>query len=86
MATDSGLITPIVFTANNKGLRQINSDMNELKNKAVEGKLQPNEFQVCGSDSVRECSGVAIQSAFFKAYLLIKLHYLNDRLRKGCLL
>ncbi|KAL5248932.1 hypothetical protein ACHWQZ_G017957 [Mnemiopsis leidyi] len=45
VATDSGLITPIVFTANNKGLRQINSDMNELKNKAVEGKLQPNEFQ-----------------------------------------
>lgn len=45
VATDTGLITPIVFTANNKGLRQINSDMKDLKNKAVDGKLQPHEFQ-----------------------------------------
>lgn len=45
VATDSGLITPIVFTANNKGLKQINSDMSELKSKAAEGKLKPHEFQ-----------------------------------------
>lgn len=45
VATDTGLITPIVFTANNKGLAQINSDMKDLKEKAFSGKLQPHEFQ-----------------------------------------
>jgi len=45
VATDTGLITPIVFTANNKGLAQINSDMKNLKEKAFSGKLQPHEFQ-----------------------------------------
>ena len=46
VATEAGLITPIVFTANNKGLQQINSDMAALKEKAAAGKLKPNEFQV----------------------------------------
>ena len=38
VATDTGLITPIVFTANNKGLAQINSDMKDLKEKAFAGR------------------------------------------------
>ena len=46
VATDTGLITPIVFGANTKGLKQINNDMADLKEKASAGKLQPHEFQV----------------------------------------
>ena len=46
VATDTGLITPIVFTANNKGLKQINNEMGSLKDKAMAGQLQPHEFQV----------------------------------------
>lgn len=45
VSTDSGLITPIVFSADAKGLVQISKDMRVLAAKAREGKLQPQEFQ-----------------------------------------
>lgn len=45
VATDAGLITPIVFRADLKGLSQISEDVGILAVKAREGKLQPNEFQ-----------------------------------------
>jgi len=45
VSTESGLITPIVFAAEQLGLRSINSKVVELANKARDGKLQPAEFQ-----------------------------------------
>ncbi|KAL4217923.1 hypothetical protein ACF0H5_022662 [Mactra antiquata] len=45
VATDAGLITPIVFRADLKGLSQIGEDVGILASKARDGKLQPHEFQ-----------------------------------------
>lgn len=45
VSTDSGLITPIVFEAENKGIQQIGSEVKNLAEKARLGKLQPHEFQ-----------------------------------------
>jgi pyruvate dehydrogenase E2 component (dihydrolipoamide acetyltransferase) len=42
--TGNGLITPIVTSADAKGLAEISSDIKELAARAKEGKLQPNEF------------------------------------------
>lgn len=46
VSTDKGLITPIVFDADVKGLAAISTDVKALAAKAREGKLQPQEFQV----------------------------------------
>lgn len=45
VSTDRGLITPIVFAADRKGLAQISTDVKALAAKARDGKLQPQEFQ-----------------------------------------
>ena len=45
VATEAGLITPIVFAADRKGLMEIHRDVSELAEKARLGKLQPREFQ-----------------------------------------
>lgn len=45
VSTDRGLITPIVFKAEQKGLATIATDVRTLAGKAREGKLQPHEFQ-----------------------------------------
>ncbi|ENN71123.1 hypothetical protein YQE_12056, partial [Dendroctonus ponderosae] len=45
VSTDKGLITPIVWEANNKGVVQISRAVKELAAKARDGKLQPQEFQ-----------------------------------------
>nr|CAG4645639.1 EOG090X08YX [Lynceus sp. MCZ IZ 141354] len=45
VSTDRGLITPIVFGADRKGLLTISEDVRALAAKAREGKLQPHEFQ-----------------------------------------
>ncbi|XP_061178183.1 dihydrolipoyllysine-residue acetyltransferase component of pyruvate dehydrogenase complex, mitochondrial-like isoform X1 [Saccostrea echinata] len=45
VATDAGLITPIVSRADIKGLSNINQDVQLLAAKAKEGRLQPHEFQ-----------------------------------------
>jgi len=45
VATDNGLITPIVFGAEKKGLSSINTEVASLAARAREGKLQPHEFQ-----------------------------------------
>jgi pyruvate dehydrogenase E2 component (dihydrolipoamide acetyltransferase) len=45
VSTDSGLITPIVFGADIKGIVQISKDVKLLAAKAREGKLKPQEFQ-----------------------------------------
>lgn len=43
--TDNGLITPIVFDCDKKGLKDISKNVRELAQKARDGKLQPSEFQ-----------------------------------------
>jgi pyruvate dehydrogenase E2 component (dihydrolipoamide acetyltransferase) len=45
VSTPNGLITPIVFDANAKGLATIAGDVKELAGRAREGGLQPHEFQ-----------------------------------------
>ncbi|CAL4063200.1 unnamed protein product, partial [Meganyctiphanes norvegica] len=45
VSTDKGLITPIVFKAEQKGLATIATDVRTLATKARDGKLQPHEFQ-----------------------------------------
>ena len=42
--TDNGLITPIVFNSNLKGISEIASNVKGLAEKAKSNKLQPNEF------------------------------------------
>ncbi|ODM98631.1 Dihydrolipoyllysine-residue acetyltransferase component of pyruvate dehydrogenase complex, mitochondrial [Orchesella cincta] len=45
VSTDNGLITPIVFSADSKGVVEISKSVKELAGKARAGKLQPQEFQ-----------------------------------------
>jgi len=45
VATDYGLITPIVTQADRKGLATISMDVTTLADKAKKGKLAPHEFQ-----------------------------------------
>ena len=45
VSTENGLITPIIFDADSKGLRTISEEVRSLATKAREGKLQPHEFQ-----------------------------------------
>nr|KAG5685216.1 hypothetical protein BaRGS_013995 [Batillaria attramentaria] len=45
VATDNGLITPIVFGADSKGLGVIAQEVVSLAKKAREGKLMPQEYQ-----------------------------------------
>ena len=46
VSTDKGLITPIVFGTEKKGLAAISREVKSLAARAREGKLQPHEFQV----------------------------------------
>ncbi|CAG4956729.1 unnamed protein product [Parnassius apollo] len=45
VATPSGLITPIIFNADSRGIIDISKNIKELAQKAKEGKLQPQEYQ-----------------------------------------
>jgi len=45
VATDGGLITPIVRNADQKSLPQISNEMKDLAKRARENKLKPEEFQ-----------------------------------------
>ncbi len=45
VATDGGLITPIIKGADVKGLKEISVEMKELAGKAKDGKLMPEEYQ-----------------------------------------
>ena len=45
VATDKGLITPVIRRAEAKGLQAISSEMRTLAAKAREGKLQPQDYQ-----------------------------------------
>ena len=54
VSTAGGLITPIVFDADKKGLQNINNDVVSLAERARENKLQPNEFQVINNTLLQE--------------------------------
>lgn len=45
VSTPTGLITPIVFSAQSLGLASISREVKSLANRAKEGKLLPNEYQ-----------------------------------------
>lgn len=45
VATESGLITPIVKGASEKGVQEISHVVRDLATRAKQGKLQLNEFQ-----------------------------------------
>ena len=45
VATDSGLITPIIKKAETKGLATISREMKDLAKRARDGKLKPEEYQ-----------------------------------------
>ena len=45
VAIPGGLITPIVWGAEEKGLKQISADMKDLATRARDGKLAPEEYQ-----------------------------------------
>lgn len=45
VATDNGLITPIVRDADRKSLAAVSTEIKALAKKAVDGKLQPDEFK-----------------------------------------
>ncbi|MEP4190552.1 MAG: 2-oxo acid dehydrogenase subunit E2, partial [Sneathiella sp.] len=45
VAVDGGLITPVIRTADQKGLAGISDEMKELAGKAKDGKLMPEEYQ-----------------------------------------
>ncbi|WP_415237736.1 pyruvate dehydrogenase complex dihydrolipoamide acetyltransferase [Sneathiella sp.] len=45
VAVDGGLITPVVRTADQKGLASISNEMKSLAGKAKDGKLMPEEYQ-----------------------------------------
>ncbi|GLQ07237.1 pyruvate dehydrogenase complex dihydrolipoamide acetyltransferase [Sneathiella chinensis] len=45
VAIDGGLITPVVKTADQKGLASISNEMKELAGRAKDGKLMPEEYQ-----------------------------------------
>ncbi|KAI1297273.1 Acetyltransferase component of pyruvate dehydrogenase complex [Halotydeus destructor] len=45
VSTPAGLITPIIFGAEQKGIKEISSEVKALAVKARDGKLQPQEFQ-----------------------------------------
>lgn len=47
VATEGGLITPIVTKADTRGLVSISNSVRELASKAKAGKLAPHEYQVC---------------------------------------
>jgi len=44
VSVEGGLITPIVFNADGKGLEQISKEMHELAERARDGKLSPEEY------------------------------------------
>ena len=45
VAMEGGLITPIITSANQKGLADISLEMNDLATRGREGKLMPGEYQ-----------------------------------------
>ena len=45
VAIDGGLITPIIFNADDKGLAEISNEMSKLAQRSRDGRLKPEEYQ-----------------------------------------
>ena len=45
VAIDGGLITPIIFNADDKGLAEISNEMSKLVQRSRDGRLKPEEYQ-----------------------------------------
>ena len=71
VATETGLITPIVKRADTKRLETISNEVRELAGRAKMNKLKPDEFQGGSFTSVRNASERAEAHAFGCAWLLI---------------
>lgn len=73
VSTDSGLITPIVFSADRKNIIEISKELKDLATRARLNKLQPHEFQggtVCISNM--GMMGAYIRGLeFFQRFILI---------------
>jgi pyruvate dehydrogenase E2 component (dihydrolipoamide acetyltransferase) len=61
VAIEGGLITPIIFDADQKGLAQISKEMKDLASRARERKLKPEEYQG-GTFSLSNLGMFGIQS------------------------
>ncbi|KAH8271764.1 hypothetical protein KR044_005212 [Drosophila immigrans] len=77
VSTDKGLITPIIFSADRKGVVEISNDVKELAGKARENKLQPHEFQG-GTISVSNLGMFGEQQFIIDAYHISNaIHWLS---------
>ncbi|RVQ64713.1 2-oxo acid dehydrogenase subunit E2 [Croceicoccus ponticola] len=60
VATERGLVTPIVFAADDKSVSEIGTEMKALAQKARSGKLKPEEF-IGGSFSLSNLGGFGVE-------------------------
>eukprot|EP00759_Apiculatamorpha_spiralis_P016228 PhF_6_TR22539/c0_g1_i1/m.32027/K00627/DLAT, aceF, pdhC; pyruvate dehydrogenase E2 component (dihydrolipoamide acetyltransferase) len=60
VATPSGLITPIVFDADRKGIAEISAEIKSLAAKARDGKLLPKEYQG-GTVTISNLGGFSVK-------------------------
>ncbi|XP_038052134.1 dihydrolipoyllysine-residue acetyltransferase component of pyruvate dehydrogenase complex, mitochondrial-like [Patiria miniata] len=58
--TDNGMMTPVIFNADGKGIGAISQEATELAERAVEGTLQPQEYQA-GTITVSDLSSLGIK-------------------------
>ncbi|MCG8592359.1 MAG: 2-oxo acid dehydrogenase subunit E2 [Proteobacteria bacterium] len=63
VATDGGLVTPVVRDADRKGLREISQEIRELAERARAGRLAPVDYQ-SGTFSVSNLGMYGIESVF----------------------
>ena len=83
VSTENGLITPIVFSANLKGLSTISQNTKELAAKARNNQLKPNEF-VGGTFTISNLGMMGVDNftavinppqVFILIFILLELHF-----------
>jgi hypothetical protein len=70
VATENGLLTPIVPAADQKGLVAISTKIKELSQRARDGKLAPHEYQVS------DIFDTDVIQKFLNLYLIFVLVYI----------
>jgi len=63
VATEGGLVTPVVQRADRKGLRAISDEVRELAGRAREGRLRPEEYRG-GTFSVSNLGMYGVDSVY----------------------
>ncbi|XP_071804186.1 dihydrolipoyllysine-residue acetyltransferase component of pyruvate dehydrogenase complex, mitochondrial-like [Asterias amurensis] len=58
--TEAGMMTPVIFSADTKGISSINQEAKELAERAVEGTLNPQEYQA-GTITVSDLSSLGVK-------------------------